>query len=268
MHNTEQLTKITRTAEYLLANRFDQRVVDNIPETMYPSSTEEAYQVQDQVVEFLTEKYNSETCGYKLACTNKPIMKLLGVDGPFSGRLMSHSVYESGVVLNATDFVRRIVEQEFVFVVGEDVPYSKDPFTADSVKPYLSTCFPGIELVDHRYKDFSRVGGNALIADNAIHAASILGDSQEHWRTVDFPNHQVKLLVNDTIVSEGSGANVLGNPLNVMAWLANHLQSRGLTLKTGDIVTTGTACDVYNAEQGDKITADFGGLGSVSLSFV
>ena len=104
--------------------------------------------------------------------------------------------------------------------------------------------------------------------NNAIHAASILGDPQEHWRTIDFPNHPVQLLVNHKIVSEGNGANVLGNPLNVMAWLANHLQSRGLSLKSGDIVTTGTACDVYNAEAGDNITADFGELGAVSLSFV
>jgi 2-keto-4-pentenoate hydratase len=262
------LINFTHTADYLLANRFEQRVVENIPETLYPSTTEEAYRVQDQVVQHLTRKYSSEVCGYKLACTNKPIMKLLGVNGPFSGRLMSHSVYQSGVVLGAADFVKRIIEQEFVFVAGEDVPLSKIPFTAGSVKQYLSTCIPGIELVDHRYRDFSLVGGNALIADNAIHAASILGDPQEQWRTMKLSRHPVKLLVNGKIISEGSGENVLGNPLNAMAWLANHLQSRGLSLKSGDIVTTGTACDVYNAEVGDDITADFGALGTVSLSFV
>ena len=39
-------------------------------------------------------------------------------------------------------------------------------------------------------------------------------------------------------------------------------------LKSGDIITTGTACDIYNAEAGDEIVADYGSLGSVALSFV
>ena len=38
-------------ADYLLANRMNRNVVDNLPETLFPSSTDRAYQIQDGLVD-------------------------------------------------------------------------------------------------------------------------------------------------------------------------------------------------------------------------
>jgi 2-keto-4-pentenoate hydratase len=67
---------------------------------------------------------------------------------------------------------------------------------------------------------------------------------------------------------EGRGANVLGHPLNALEWLVHSLSARGLGLKAGQYVTTGVTTEVYMAERGDRITADFGPVGSVDLNFV
>ena len=262
------MTDIDDCAEFLLGLRESHEVVDNIPQGIYPATEETAYRIQDRVVHRLTEKHGSATCGYKLACTNSEIMAHLGVAGPLSGRLMTHSMYEDGVSLKSDDFLLRIVELEFVFVLGSDVPASNDDYSEKTIMPFITVFHPGIEIVDHRFADFTRVGGNALISDNAIHGCSVLGQAGESdWRDVDLVNHPVNLLVNNEVRCRGSGKNVLGSPLIAMAWLANHLQSRGSRLMAGDIVTTGTACDVYYAETGDEITADFDKLGAVSLTF-
>ena len=261
------MADVNQIAEYLITNRLRQQVVDNIPEAIYPGSEAEAYQVQERLVSRLTGKYNSRVCGYKLACTNTMAMELLGVAGPFSGRLMSHSTHSDGVALPADDFVRRVVELEFAFVMDRDVPDTAEAFSAQTIEQYIGGFIPGIEVVDHCFRDFTRVGGNALIADNAIHGASILGTPVTDWQSMDLSQHLVRLMVNDKLFSQGSGNNVLGSPLNAMAWLANHLQARGSALKSGDLVTTGTACEVYNAKADDSITADFGELGSVLVSF-
>ena len=196
-------------------------------------------------------------------------MELLNVNGPFSGRMMSHSTYPENIALSASNFVRRVVELEFVFVMESDAPEAASPYTADTMKDLIGSFIPGIEIVDHRYTDFTQVGGNALIADNAIHGASILGKPDSIlWKEQDLSQHPVTLFVNDRVTAQGNGANVLGNPLNVMAWLANHLINRGKSLKSGDIVTTGTACNVYHASSGDRITANYGILGNVSFSFI
>ena len=262
------MTTKQKAANYLLQHRSNKQLLDNIPDDFYPESEADAYATQDLVVQNLTAQNNSETCGYKLACTNKSIMKLLNVSGPLSGRLMSHSTYSDEVTLRAADFIRRVVELEFVFVMSDDAPKTDTSYCAETIKPLIESFIPGVEIVDYRYEDFTKVGGNALIADNAIHGASILGKPDTNlWKEQDLTQHPVTLYVNEKINAQGSGKNVLGSPLNVMAWLANHLTNRGQTLKSGDIVTTGTACNVYYANSGDRITADYGILGNVSMSF-
>jgi 2-keto-4-pentenoate hydratase len=52
-----------------------------------------------------------------------------------------------------------------------------------------------------------------------------------------------------------------------LTWLANSLSSRGLGLEAGQYVTTGVTSEVYMAERGDAIAADFGILGKVELAF-
>ncbi|NJM41083.1 MAG: hypothetical protein HC853_10045 [Anaerolineae bacterium] len=56
-------------------------------------------------------------------------------------------------------------------------------------------------------------------------------------------------------------------PAVIIAWLANELPNYGKQLKRGDFVTTGVVCDVYPAQQGDTMTADFGVMGRGELAF-
>ncbi|NKB77518.1 MAG: hypothetical protein GKR96_10870 [Gammaproteobacteria bacterium] len=261
------MTNIFPATDFLLEKRFYKEVVDNIPESMYPKSESDAYEVQRQIVSHLLFHNQSSVCGYKLACTNDSAKNALGVDGPFSGCMLSHSTYSNGRSLVAEDFVLRIVEQEFAFMLDQDVPFPGTPYTAETVKPFIGALIPAIEVVDHRYTDFTKVGKAALIADNAIHGVSILGERNNDWKHLDLSTCRTQLFVNDKLAANGSGENVLGNPLNAVSWITNHLQSRGIELKAGNFITTGTTCDVYLASAGDQIKADFGELGSVSTSF-
>ena len=59
----------------------------------------------------------------------------------------------------------------------------------------------------------------------------------------------------------------LGNPTNVVLWLANQQSARGRGLKAGEIVSTGTCTGLDPVRPGDRVQADFGGLGTVDVSF-
>ena len=67
--------------------------------------------------------------------------------------------------------------------------------------------------------------------------------------------------------AEGAGANALGDPRIALTWLANHLSKRGIGLKAGDIVTTGTCITPLPIAPGDRIIAAFVGLGQVTVAF-
>jgi 2-keto-4-pentenoate hydratase len=121
--------------------------------------------------------------------------------------------------------------------------------------------------VNHHFVDWTQVGAPTVAADNAIHGAWIHGEPCAAWRKLDLASHQATLTVNGAVVRRGQGAAVLGHPLNVVAWLANELQAQGKQLKAGDYITTGVISDVYLAQPGDELQADFGLLGKVILHF-
>ena len=73
---------------------------------------------------------------------------------------------------------------------------------------------------------------------------------------------------NGEIVGTHTAAEVMGNPLNALAWLANHLETRGLALKPGDVVISGSISKILRPKAGDTIRARFTRLGSVAIKVV
>jgi 2-keto-4-pentenoate hydratase len=64
----------------------------------------------------------------------------------------------------------------------------------------------------------------------------------------------------------GHGKNVLGDPRVALTWLANELRQLGVTLKAGEVVTTGTCHPPLPIRSGDMFEADFGAFGKVSVA--
>jgi 2-keto-4-pentenoate hydratase len=73
---------------------------------------------------------------------------------------------------------------------------------------------------------------------------------------------------NGEVVGTYTAAEVMGDPLNALAWLANHLASRGLTLKPGDVVMSGAISKMVRPKPGDTIRARSARLGTVSVKVV
>ena len=123
-----------------------------------------------------------------------------------------------------------------------------------------------IEIVDHRFDSWA-VGALPVAADNAIHGWWVHGDPVAGWQHLDLASAGVVVRRNGGVVTTGSGEMVLGHPLTVLAWLADELPRFGRSLRAGDLVTTGVTTDVFEAEPGDHLQAEFEGIGSVELSF-
>jgi 2-keto-4-pentenoate hydratase len=251
-------------ADFLFDLRQSQRTVAALPDGLVPRSIAEGYAVQEHLVHKLREQFGSHPIGYKIACTSELAQRALGVDGPFFGVMLSHSSHKSPATIQGSDFTVRCVEAEFGFEMAADVP-AGPAYTADSIRDYIAAAIPSIEVVDHRYHDWKTVGAPSLLADNAIHGAWVFGEPFYGWRDIDFVKHPTLLTVNGTRTFVGSGAAVLGNPLTVVAWLANELPKFGRRLGKGDRVTTGITTDIYLAEPGDRLAADFGPIGRVDL---
>jgi 2-keto-4-pentenoate hydratase len=125
-----------------------------------------------------------------------------------------------------------------------------------------------LEIPDSRFDDIATVGGPQLIADNACAHDFVLGPpAAGHWRDLDLARCAVLGTVAGKLERQGSGANVLGDPRRALTWLANELSALGITLRAGQVVTTGTCLVPMPVAPGDRVAADFGALGRVSLRF-
>ena len=239
------------------------RQIAALPDDCRPGTLADAYAVQDG----LAESAGLAIAGYKIGATNAQVQARFGVDAPFSGRLFADHVGGSPLTVPANTVNFYAIEAEFDFVMGAALPPRAAPYTRDEVRAATASVHPAIEVPDSRYADWLSMKAEDLIGDNAIGCMLCLGPAAAGALDRDLAGQPVIVRVNGQVASEGAGSNVLGDPWNVMVWLANHLSERGTTLEAGHVVTTGSAADVVQCEPGDTVTADFGPIGRAEVRF-
>ena len=257
---------IDDTAAFLSGLRLEHRSVDELPAELMPPDLASAYRVQATVVDALCAEWGGERAGYKVAVTNPAAQRMLGVPHPVFGRILSTRVHRSPLRVRASDYQTCLIEVEIGFRMAEDAPEREGGHDRDSIAPYVGDLYPAIELVEHHFAGIERVTPLSLAADNAVHGAWIHGEAVADWRGTDLAAQPTRLLVDGEENMSGSGGNVLGHPLAVVAWLANELPQYGLCLSRGDLVTTGVTTDgIYPASAGEDLVAEFPSLGRVEL---
>ncbi len=253
--------RIEAAANLLKAARLENRLVDAIPEQIRPRDLREAYAVQDRLVEMLGWNVGGWFC----ACTNTTIQELLSLNEPYYARLFSDYIFAEPAVLNSADYPPIVLECEFGFRLGRDLPSRPYAYSRPEVEDAISHVHPTIEVVAGHLRDWPSQDVWSVIADNGTDGALVYGEGIEDWRRLDLVATAVTLDVNGETVRSGSGANVLGDPLEAFVWLANARSRDGNGLKAGDIHNTGTATDIYWVDPGDDVIARFEQIGSVRL---
>lgn len=252
----------TRAASDLLFDHWrDGTVLTALPDALRPQTRTDGYAIQAH----LEVRSTSRLYGWKIAATSADGQRHIGVDGPMAGRLLAERAHDDGAAVPFGANRMAVAEAEFAFRMARDLPPRSDPYEADEVLAAVASLHPAIELPDSRFADFATAGGPQLIADNACAHEFVLGPAApDDWRAIDLAKHAVTGTVVGKLERDGIGANVLGDPRAALAWLANELSGLGLTLKAGQVVTTGTCLTPMPIAAGDAVAADFGLLGKVA----
>ena len=239
-------------------------VIEALPEAVRPRTREEGYAIQA-----LLERDSAQPLyGWKIAATGREGQKHINVDGPLAGRLLAERIVPDGGRVPAEPNRMRVAEVEFAFRMGRDLAPRAQPYTADEVVDAAASVHAAIEIPDSRYADFTAVGAPQLIADDACAHYFVCAEATgADWRALDLVAHRAVGRIEGRYEREGSGANVLGDPRIALAWLANELRALGITLRRGQVVTTGTCFKPLELEAGDVVVADLGVLGRASARF-
>jgi 2-keto-4-pentenoate hydratase len=202
--------------------------------------------------------------GHKVGLSSAAMQEMMGVDEPDYGHLLDEMAVHEDTPVASRNYLYPRVEVEVGFVLADDLP--GEGCTEDDVLAATAAFAPAIELIDTRITDW-KIKLCDTIADNASSAGWVLGEARVSPKDIDICGIDATLTRNGEVVAKGRSDAVLGNPVTAVAWLARKVDGFGVRLKAGDIVLPGSCTKAFDANAGDAFTADFDGLGAVSLSF-
>jgi 2-keto-4-pentenoate hydratase len=255
---------VSEAAALLWSNWTARGRVAELPAACRPADRAEGYAIQAA----LARASGQPTVAWKIAATSAAGQAHIGVDGPLAGRYLRDRVLAPGASVPLEGNAMRVAEVEFAFRMARDLPPRDTPYTLDETMAAVASLHPSVEVPDSRYEDFVHAGAPQLIADCACACWLVLGEaSAGDWRSRDLAAHPVSASIGGRTVAEGSGAAALGDPRIALAWIANELRVHGPGLAAGDVVTTGTCIVPAAVAPGDVFVADYGPLGTLSLSF-
>lgn len=231
----------------------------------HPDMTEEeAYEIQLALLPKKLARGGLIT-GKKVALTNAAVQRALGVHEPVFGHLTSDMFIQEGTPVSCSEIPQPKIEPEIAFVMKSDL--AGPGITAAQVLAATAGIMPALEIPSPRIRDWKFAWAD-IAADNAFAARVVLGGTLTPVEGLDLRLLGVMFERNGQLISTGAGAAALGNPVEVVAWLANKLGQYGSGLKAGDVVLPGALVVAPDVRPGEYYRATFDRLGSVSAYFV
>lgn len=255
------MSKATDTAQTLLNCWRNGQAIEQLDSASVPQSVRHGYDSQAE----LARLRNEPVLGWKIAATAQAGRQHINVEHPLAGRLYTSIVHQTDSTIELNANRMRMAEAEIVLVLGKTIAPRSTPYAADELVGFVSAIAPGLEIPDSRFTDFTKVGAACLLADNACAQHFVLGKPMP---VSEDPMHlseqATSLRINDIQVTQGTGHDALGGPMQALAWIANTLSDLNIALEAGQFVTTGVTGQPSPINPGDKITVDIGSYGQVS----
>lgn len=221
----------------------------------------DGYAIQQELVRLLLAD-GDRVIGYKVGLTSVPMQKMIGVDSPDYGPVLASTVYADGATVPLSAFIAPKVEAEIVFTLGARL--QGPGVTVDQARAAIAGASAGLEIVDSRIADW-RIKLADTVADLASNGAMATADLSVPITDFDPRLTGMVMTRNGELVDTAAGAAALGDPVAVVAWLANTLGEHGVALEPNHVVMTGALHAAVPLSPGDEFKAEFDRLGSVTI---
>ncbi|WP_438382277.1 2-keto-4-pentenoate hydratase [Asaia sp. BMEF1] len=244
-------------AHRLLAVRQGAAPLAGVEPALMPQSEAEAYAVQDEIAHALRPRLG-EVTGWKIGAPSHE-----GV--PFAAPLHEATLFFGDTRLPEKALRHYGVEAEVVYRFARDLPPRERPWSLDEVLDAVDSVHTAIEIIDTRFERPNTQPRLVHLADQGSHGALIIGEGQTAWRRLSPVSETVHLALSDGCVIEHIGGNSAGDPRRLLVWLANHASARGMPLRAGSVVTTGSMTDTIFVPPGTTATAQIASLAPVTV---
>lgn len=224
---------------------------------------DEAYGMQD----WLATQLDRSVAGWKVGAFFDPsVRKMLGLSQPFFGRIFTSELRRSPAMVAPDECPGCHVEAELALQIGEDIPVEGAAITPARLARLVSACHPVFEIVTSSWDDRRVLSGFDHVADNGGCGGLVLGAPIPDWRKTGLRGQTVELEVGGQIVVSRPIDVDWPDVLRAAAWLVNRLKTRGVPVRAGQIIATGTLTGLNAVAPGQVAAATFGAFAKVQLS--
>jgi 2-keto-4-pentenoate hydratase len=203
--------------------------------------------------------------GFKIGATARRMQEYLGLSGPAAGFMAVGDLHRSGATVRFTEYLRPGVECELAVRLAHDLP--PGPCTQEQAADAVGDLVAAIEIVENRYGELIELGTPTLIADQVFHAAAVLGEAGvQDWHSLDVATLRGRLVVDGHLRDEGMAVDLMGHPLNCLAWLAGSSVAAAFGgLKAGQMVMLGSVTPPVWLTGPASVTVEFAPLPPVQV---
>jgi 2-keto-4-pentenoate hydratase len=242
-----------------LRDAYAKGAVAPLRDLLGPQDVEAAYAVQDINTAYWLGS-GRRRAGYKIGLTSRGLQDRLGINEPDFGVLFGDMQVRDGGVLPPGAVNEPRVEGEIAVLLGGDL---LDPATdAAEAAEAVAMVLPAIEIVGTRIGSWAITAADT-IADNASAGGFVIGAPAQPLPGL--AEARMTIRSDGRIIGEGTGAAVLGDPFEGLAWLARKAIVRGHPLRAGDLILTGAMAPMAPLSPGAHVEVEIEGLGRASF---
>jgi 2-keto-4-pentenoate hydratase len=221
----------------------------------------DGYAIQRELIDLLLAD-GDRIVGHKVGLTSKPMQQMVGVDSPDYGPVLASTIYRDGDTIPVSRFIAPKIEAEIVFVIGERL--EGPGVTVTKAHSAIAGAVAAVEIVDSRIADW-RIKLADTVADLASNGAMATSSRVVPLTELNPRLVGMTLTRNGELIDTGAGAAALGDPVAVVAWLANVLGGDGVALEPGHLIMTGALHAAVPMTPGDVFRAEFDRLGPITV---
>lgn len=136
----------------------------------------------------------------------------------------------------------------------------------EEVSAAIGAVHAGIEVAECRFPSRALPPLPAILADGSASGRYVFGGAIADWRD-GLACIEVRLEVDGREIRRGTGADVMGDPLRPLLWLAEERRRFGDGLRAGETISTGSMTGMLPIRPGQHVRARFGDSASVEIDF-
>ncbi|MGZ9897859.1 hypothetical protein [Shewanella gaetbuli] len=157
------------------------------------------------------------------------------------------------------------IEPEIAIVLSEDfLPHTQ--YSNEQIEQGIGATHLALELIQSRFSADYKASYLEMLADGLSNQGLYLGPKIDKALAYQASKLTIKVTSDDK-VQEFAGAHPCTLPQNPVFWLIQYLTDKGVHLKKGQAIITGSYCGVVNVPMNTPVTLLYQGLGEMTVSF-